>query len=87
MCIRDSGLNLSVEPLKKLRPQIQFDNIKQLSDQIKRDRDKQPQFGDKLCEEDVRLIYNAVDFYHKNRLLINLISRRGPLSYNQLLSQ
>jgi len=35
--------------------------------QIKRDRDKQPQFGVKLCEEDVRLIYNAVDFYHKNR--------------------
>ena len=35
--------------------------------QIKRDRDKQPQFGVKLCEEDIRLIYNAVDFYHKNR--------------------
>ena len=35
--------------------------------QIKRDRDKQPQFGVKLCEDDVRLIYNAVDFYHKNR--------------------
>ena len=30
-------------------------------------RDKQPHFGIKLCEEDIRLIYNAVDFYHKNR--------------------
>ena len=30
-------------------------------------RDKQPQFGVKLYEEDVRLIYNAVEFYHKNR--------------------
>ena len=34
---------------------------------IYKDRDKQPQFGIKLWEEDVRLIYNAVDFYHKNR--------------------
>jgi len=30
-------------------------------------RDKQPHFMIKLYEEDVRLIYNAVDFYHKNR--------------------
>ena len=30
-------------------------------------RNEQPQFGIKLFEEDVRLIYNAVDFYHKNR--------------------
>ena len=30
-------------------------------------RDKQPQFGVKLYEEDVRLIYNAIEFYHKNR--------------------
>ena len=35
--------------------------------QIRRDREKQPQFGVKLYEEDVRLIYNAIDFYHKNR--------------------
>ena len=30
-------------------------------------RNEQPQFGIKLFEEDVRLIYNAVDFYLKNR--------------------
>ena len=30
-------------------------------------RNEQPQFGVKLFEEDVRLIYNAVDFYLKNR--------------------
>ena len=30
-------------------------------------RDKQPHFLVKLYEEDVRLVYNAVDFYHKNR--------------------
>ena len=35
--------------------------------QIKRDRENQPHFMVKLVEEDVRLIYNAVDFYHKNR--------------------
>ena len=35
--------------------------------QIKRDREKQPHFTVNLVEEDVRLIYNAVDFYHKNR--------------------
>ena len=33
------GLNLSVEPVAKLRPQIQFNNIDQLSIQIKKDRD------------------------------------------------
>ena len=33
------GLNLSVEPLEKLRSQIQFKNIDQLSNQIKEDRD------------------------------------------------
>ena len=33
------GLNLSVEPLEKLRSQIQFKNIDQLSNQIKKDRD------------------------------------------------
>ena len=27
----------------------------------------QPEFVVKLCEEDIRLIYNAVEFYHKNR--------------------
>ncbi len=32
-------LNLSVEPLEKLRSQIQFMNIDQLSNQIKKDRD------------------------------------------------
>ena len=35
--------------------------------QVKKDREKQPHFLVKLFEEDVRLIYNAVDFYHKNR--------------------
>ncbi len=30
-------------------------------------RDKQPHFLVKLYEEDVRLVYNAVEFYHKNR--------------------
>ena len=30
-------------------------------------RDKQPHFLVKLYEEDVRLVYNAIDFYHKNR--------------------
>ena len=33
------GLNLSVEPVEKIRPQIQFNNIDQLSNQIKKDRD------------------------------------------------
>jgi len=33
------GLNLTVEPLEKLRSQIQFKNINQLSNQIKKDRD------------------------------------------------
>ena len=33
------GLNLSVEPVKKLRSQIQFENIDQLSNQIKKDRE------------------------------------------------
>ena len=33
------GLNLSVEPVEKLRSQIQFNNIKQLSSQIKHDRE------------------------------------------------
>ena len=33
------GLNLSVEPLVKLRSQIQFKNIDQLSNQINKDRD------------------------------------------------
>ena len=35
--------------------------------QIRRDREKQPHFMVKLVEEDVRLIYNAIDFYYKNR--------------------
>ena len=35
--------------------------------QIKRDRENQPHFLVKLFEEDVRLVYNAIDFYHKNR--------------------
>ena len=35
--------------------------------QVKRDRENQPSFNVNLVEEDVRLIYNAVDFYHKNR--------------------
>ena len=34
---------------------------------IYKDRSKQPEFIVKLVEDDVRLIYNAVDFYHKNR--------------------
>ena len=33
------GLNLSVEPVEKLRSQIQFNNIDELSNQIKKDRD------------------------------------------------
>ena len=33
------GLNLSVEPIEKLRPQIQFNDMDQLSNQIKKDRD------------------------------------------------
>ena len=33
------GLNLSVEPVEKLRSQIKFNNIKQLSSQIKDDRE------------------------------------------------
>ena len=33
------NLNLSVEPVEKLRSQIQFENIDQLSDQIKEDKD------------------------------------------------
>ena len=32
-----------------------------------KDRSKQPEFIVKLVEDDVRLIYNAIDFYHKNR--------------------
>jgi len=35
--------------------------------QIKRDRENQPSFNVNLVEDDIRLIYNAVDFYHKNR--------------------
>ena len=34
---------------------------------IFKDRSKQPSFTVNLVEDDVRLIYNAVDFYHKNR--------------------
>ena len=34
---------------------------------IHKDRSKQPEFIVKLVEDDIRLIYNAVDFYHKNR--------------------
>ena len=34
---------------------------------IYRDRSKQPSFTVNLVEDDVRLIYNAVDFYYKNR--------------------
>ena len=34
---------------------------------IFKDRSKQPSFNVNLVEEDVRLIYNAIDFYHKNR--------------------
>ena len=33
------GLNLSVEPIEKLRSQIKFENIEQLSTQIKKDRE------------------------------------------------
>ena len=33
------GLNLSVEPVEKLRSQIQFKNVEQLSCQIKKDKD------------------------------------------------
>ena len=33
------GLNLSVEPVEKLRSQIKFNNTKQLSNQIKNDRE------------------------------------------------
>jgi len=33
------GLNLSVEPIEKLRSQIQFENVDQLSNQIQKDRD------------------------------------------------
>ena len=33
------GLNLSVEPVEKLRSQIKFNNVKQLSSQIKNDRE------------------------------------------------
>ena len=33
------GLNLSVEPVEKLRSQIQFKNLDELSNQIKKDRD------------------------------------------------
>ena len=35
--------------------------------QIKRDRENQPEFIVRLVEEDIRLIYNAIEFYHKNR--------------------
>ena len=34
---------------------------------IYKDRSKQPHFMIKLYEEDVRLVYNAIEFYHKNR--------------------
>ena len=30
-------------------------------------REDQPHFLVKLYEEDVRLVYNAIEFYHKNR--------------------
>ena len=30
-------------------------------------REEQPNFLVKLYEEDVRLVYNAIEFYHKNR--------------------
>ena len=33
------ALNLSVEPVEKLRSQVQFQNIDQLSNQIRKDRD------------------------------------------------
>ena len=34
---------------------------------IYKDRSRQPSFNINLVEDDVRLLYNAVDFYHKNR--------------------
>ena len=34
---------------------------------IKVPREKQPSFTVNLVEDDVRLLYNAVDFYYKNR--------------------
>ena len=34
---------------------------------IYKDRSKQPSFNVNLVEEDVRLVYNALDFYYKNR--------------------
>ena len=34
---------------------------------IFKDRSKQPSLNVNLVEDDVRLIYNAVDFYYKNR--------------------
>ena len=34
---------------------------------IYKDRSKQPSFTVNLVEDDVRLIYNSLDFYHKNR--------------------
>ena len=34
---------------------------------IFKDRSKQPSFNVNLVEDDIRLIYNAVGFYHKNR--------------------
>ena len=34
---------------------------------IYKDRSKQPKFTVNLVEDDIRLIYNAVDFYYKNR--------------------
>ena len=34
---------------------------------IYKDRSKQPSFNVNLVEDDIRLIYNAVDFYYKNR--------------------
>ena len=33
------GLNLTIEPVEKLRSQIQFEDVAQLSNQIKNDRD------------------------------------------------
>ena len=35
--------------------------------QVRKDREKQPHFNVNLVEEDVRLVYNALDFYYKNR--------------------
>ena len=34
---------------------------------IFKDRSKQPSFNVNLVEDDVRLVYNAIDFYEKNR--------------------